>query len=78
MATPEMTNVFNFMELRAPYSPEAKALRQNYIRDDFMGFLKGKPCRLEADLQSETSRSEVGKLIYRLVFCPRPDENANR
>ena len=53
-ATLEMTNVFQFMEIRVPFSPEAKALRQNYIRDDFIE-LSDKPVRKDTDLQSDKS-----------------------
>ena len=69
-ATPEMTNVFQFMELRAPYSPEAKSLRQNYIYDDFIGYSKAdKPDRIDTDLQSIASPSAIGRLLYDQVFC---------
>src|SRR5437764_761079 len=65
----EMTDVFQFMELRAPFSPEAKMLRQHYIRDDLVGFCDDKPCRIDADLQSADSPSAIGKLVYEQVFC---------
>lgn len=71
--TPEMTNVFQFMELRAPYTPEAKALRQNYIRDDFVGFRDDKPARVDSDLQSDKSSSAIGKLVYEHAICNTHD-----
>jgi len=77
-AIPEMTDVFRFMELRAPFSPEAKALRQNYIRDDFVGFCDDKPCRIDADLQSADSPSAIGKLVYEQVFCGRDTGNSEK
>jgi hypothetical protein len=68
-ATPEMTNVLRFMELRAPYSPPGKALRQNYIHDDVVSLCGVKPCRIDADLQTAGSASAIGKLVYEHVFC---------
>jgi hypothetical protein len=76
------------MELRAPFSPEAKALRQSYIRDDIVvgsspvddqeaapvPLPKYKPGRNDEDLQSEDSPSDIGKLVYKQVFCV-PDDN---
>jgi hypothetical protein len=66
-ATPEMTDVFQFMELRAPFSPETKSLRQNYIRDDFVGLRGEKSDRIDTDLQSATSPSVIGRLVYEQV-----------
>jgi hypothetical protein len=80
-ATPEMTDVFQFMELRAPFSPETKSLRQNYIRDDFVGLRGEKPDRIDTDLQSATSPSAIGRLVYEQVFCApdagNPAENVD-
>ncbi len=73
--TPGMTNVFQFMELRAPFSPDSKALRQKYIRDDVV-VSRGenqdgvpKSARIDADLQSPASASTIGRLVYEQVFC---------
>jgi hypothetical protein len=66
---PEMSDVFRFIELRAPFSPEAKALRQSYIRDDSVGVFRDKPCRVDADLQSTCSPSTIGRLVFEQVFC---------
>lgn len=66
---PEMSDVFRFTELRAPYSPDVKALRQHYIRDDYVDFRGETPCRIDADLQSANSPSAIGKLIFEQVFC---------
>ncbi|GHO98569.1 hypothetical protein KSF_086170 [Reticulibacter mediterranei] len=72
--TSEMTNIFRFMELRAPYSLPGKVSRQNYIRDDVVSLRDEKPCRLDADLQSAESPSAIGKLVYEHVFCKRRAE----
>lgn len=87
---PEMTNVLQFMELRAPFSPEAEVLRQSYIRDDIVveplsledlqalkpaRAAKYKPGRNDEDLQSDESPSAIGQLIYKEVFC-KPDDGA--
>jgi len=68
-SSPEMTNLFQFMELRAPFSPEAKSLRQSYIRDDFIGLRGDNPDRIDTDLQSANSPSAIGRLVYEMVFC---------
>ncbi len=77
--TPEMTDIFQFTELRAPFTPEGKSLRQNYIRDDFVGLLNDKPSRIDTDLQSAASPSAIGRLVYEHVFCDpdlgNPSEN---
>jgi hypothetical protein len=67
--TPEMTDILQFIELRAPFSPEAKSLRRNYIYDDVIGFRNDQPTRIDVDLQSETSPSVIGRLVYMYVFC---------
>jgi hypothetical protein len=67
--TPDMTDIFQFMEVRAPFSPDTRSLRQNYIRDDFVGLRDSKPNRIETDLQSATSPSAIGRLVYERVFC---------
>ena len=50
------TNVFQFMVVRAPNTVDAKATQRSYIKDD-------------DDLFSADSRSQIGPMIYRLVFC---------
>lgn len=88
-ATPEMTDVFRFMELRAPFSPEPRSLLQNYIRDDFIIPPPDDPIlvlgarykfgRVDTDLQDV---SDVGRLVYKQVFCTEdygnPVRNVNR
>jgi hypothetical protein len=70
-----MIDVFQFMEVRAPYSPEAKALRQSYIYDDFIGRPYDKLGRYDTDL-SINSPSDIAKLVYRMIFCtPEVYEN---
>ena len=64
---PPMTDVLRFMEVRAPFSPEAKSLEQNYIRDDFIGVWNDKRGRYDSDLQ--IGASVIGRLVYQLVFC---------
>ena len=44
-----MTDVLNFMQLRAPFSPTVSALRKNYIRDDLVSLVGEKPGRIDAD-----------------------------
>lgn len=66
---PEMTDVFQFMELRAPSSPEPTALRQHYVFDDSVGYALDRPARIDADLQSADSPSSIGSLVYEQVFC---------
>lgn len=56
VSTLEKTNVFQFMVIRGPESPEPAALQRGYIRDD-------------DDLFSAKSKSSVGPMIYRKVFC---------
>src|SRR5687768_14996435 len=67
--TPEMTDLFRFTELRAPYSPEAKPLRQNYIRDDFIRLGNDGSHLLDPDFELDTSPSVIGHLVYEQVFC---------
>src|SRR5215211_1494802 len=80
-AQPDMTDVFQFMEVRPPFSPEVKSLRLNYIRDDFVGLRGDKPDRIETDLQTVSSPSTIGRLVYEHVFCAdgadNPDEDPN-
>lgn len=82
-AIPEMTDVFQFMELRTPFSPEVKSLCQNYIYDDFIHHNKNdQPDRIDTDLQSVASPSVIGRLVYEQVFCEgdkgTPEEKFNR
>jgi hypothetical protein len=76
-----MTDVFQFMEVRPPFLPEAKSLLQNYVRDDFVGLHNDKPGRIDTDLQSVASPSTIGRLVYEQVFCSDetgdPDEKLN-
>ncbi|MBI5885723.1 MAG: hypothetical protein HZB85_03980 [Deltaproteobacteria bacterium] len=75
--TPGVTDIFQFMELRAPFLPDTKALRQNYIRDDLFRIVNGRPERVDADIHSEKSLSTVGKIVYNHVFCEK-NEITNR
>lgn len=81
-AKPEMTDVFQFMELRAPFTPDATSLRRNFIYDDFVGYRGDTPDRIDADLQSDDSPSAIGRLVYMQVFCApdlgNPIENLDR
>ena len=61
----EKTDVFQFMVIRAPNSVAPKPSQRNYIKDEVID-RKG---RREADLFSAGSDSEIGKLVYRKVFC---------
>ena len=63
----DKVDVLQFMVIRPPGLPNSSRSRRDYIRDEiFMG--EGR--ELEAvDLFSDSSESEIGKLIYRLVFC---------
>jgi hypothetical protein len=69
----EMSNVFQFMELRAPFSPEEKSLRQNYIVDNLIVSNGEASARIDADLQSTTIPPSIGSLVYESVFCRNGD-----
>ena len=72
MNAPEPTDVYQFMELRAPYTPELASFRLNYIRDEVLKITDDKLNKVafvDADLQSEKSSSTIGQLIYNKVFC---------
>jgi hypothetical protein len=63
----DKVDVLQFMVIRAPALPDSSKSRRDYIRDDL--FI-GEGRELEAvDLFSDSSTSEIGKLIYSMVFC---------
>src|SRR5262249_60424518 len=59
--------VLQFMVVRAPTTTDRGRSRRDYIRDEL---LLNDGRGLDAvDLFSTSSTSEIGKLVYRLVFC---------
>jgi len=61
----ERVNILQFMVIRPANLPAAESIRRSYIRDDSLqrtGFA-------DADLFSEDSLSEIGKIVYTSVFC---------
>jgi hypothetical protein len=68
-ASEQQTNLFNFMVVRSPQIPSEEKLRRNYIFDEcIVSAVLG-----QADLFSENSASQIGRLIYEKVFCPEPE-----
>src|SRR5215204_2829050 len=61
----EKVNILQFMVIRPANLPAPASIRRSYIRDDSLqeaGYV-------DADLFSEASESEIGKLVYTNVFC---------
>ena len=58
------TNILRFMELRSPYAPLAKSMRQNLILDDVIGKVGESTARFEVDLQAKDAPSAIGRFVY--------------
>lgn len=71
--------VFDFMVVRPPVTPADDVLRRNYVRDDaYVAADKQQVRRVERDLHSEASTSEVGKFVHQRVFCnPASDDDSD-
>lgn len=71
------TPVFSFMTIRMPQTLTKKALSHFYIKDDYVTEVNEneKPLRIERDILSWNARSEVGRLVFRHIFCG-PDEES--
>lgn len=72
--SPQITDVFNFMELRSPFQPEDSSLRRSYIYDDVIDNADNRdvtPSRQDVDLQTINSPSAIGRMVYESVFCTK-------
>ena len=65
----EKLDILQFMVMRSPTLPDPSKSRRDYIHDDLIV----EEGIYDADLFSDASNSEIGKLIYDKVFC---DEDA--
>ena len=61
----EKVNILQFMVIRPANLPASASVRRSYIRDDSLQ----RTGYADADLFSEGSASEIGKLVYTSVFC---------
>lgn len=80
MATqPIQQPVFDFMVVRPPDTPTPQALRSGYVHDD--GYVVGgdkRVQRVERDVHTAASGSEVGRLVHGKVFCePEADDDSD-
>lgn len=73
--TPQMTDIFNFMELRSAFQPEDKSLQRSYIYDNIIGTLNEVPARIDVDIQTKQSPSAIGRLVYEQIFCTKDAGN---
>lgn len=63
----DKTDVFQFMSLRSPQSVEATKIRHFYIQDDYLS-RDDLPIKKLRDVFSMSSGSEIGKIVYKIVF----------
>lgn len=71
--------VFDFMVVRPPDTPSPQALRSNYVRDDAYTVTDDKRVRrVERDVHTAASGSDVGRLVHSKVFCePEGDDDTD-
>jgi hypothetical protein len=74
MATPEKTNVFQFMSVRAPQTVDDKKLTHFYIKDEYINGTEEEDGQITSvrklrELFSKNSSSQVGKLLFEKIFC---------
>jgi hypothetical protein len=66
---PDKIDILQFMVVRPANLPDPHTLRRGYVHDDYFT-----PDGVQnADLFSDASESEIGKLVYRSVFCAGED-----
>jgi hypothetical protein len=63
------------MTIRAPESLNEKTLSRSYIMDDYITQKNNIPVRLDRDIISRDSTSEIGRLIFRHIFCGPTDSS---
>lgn len=74
MSTSQKTDVFQFMSVRSPKSIEKTKLRHFYIQDEYISSKSVNnqpivPHRKLREIFSMNSESELGKIIYKKIFC---------
>src|SRR4051812_31526832 len=69
--------ILRFMLVRPPAPVPSTVITRAFLGDDVLITEDGIARRFTVDLQSETSPSGIGQLVYRRIFCapapPSPD-----